>query len=224
MSQPHFTPAFFGFFRELSDHNTREWFAEHKPRYERDVLDPLLRFVSDLEAPLTSLAPHIAVVTKKQGGSLFRLHRDTRFSKDKSPYKTNAAAHFQHVVKREDRVGPGFYVHLAPGGCFGGGGIYHPDTVTLSAVRDRIATVPEAWSAVLAAGITVQGESLKRPPAGYEPTHPHLEWLKLKDFFAMDTYSEVDVCAPDFLDGYLESCRRIVPLMRFLAEANALAW
>ena len=104
----HFTPALFEFLRELADNNNREWFQDNKARYERDVRDALVQFVADFGDRLHEISPHMVADPKLSVGSIFRIYRDVRFSKDKSPYKTNAGMHFRHEVGREVH-GPGLH-------------------------------------------------------------------------------------------------------------------
>ena len=122
----HFTPVLFEFLSDLSENNNREWFQANKDRYERDVRDRLVQFVADFDSRLTEISPHMVADPRPSGGSVFRIYRDVRFSKDKSPYKTNAAIHFRHEVGRKVH-GPGFYLHLQPGSVFTGAGIWRPD-------------------------------------------------------------------------------------------------
>ena len=109
--EPHFTPALFKFLRELNKNNTREWFQANKDRYETDVRNPMLGFIADFAPYLEGLSPQFVAEPRRSGGSMFRIHRDTRFSKDKSPYKTHAAAQFGHA-RGKDVHAPGFYLHL----------------------------------------------------------------------------------------------------------------
>ncbi len=112
----YFGPELFAFLGELAAHNDRTWFAASKARYREHVEAPMKRFVEDAGIQLGELSPCYAQ------GSMFRIHRDTRFSKDKTPYKTNVAASFHHEAgRRRDHGVPGFYVHLAPGHCIGAG-------------------------------------------------------------------------------------------------------
>jgi len=221
--QAHFTPAFFKFLRELKSHNTRDWFARNKPRYEEAVKGPMLRFITDLEPHLRRISPHFSADPRPAGGSMFRIHRDVRFSKDKSPYKTNVGAHFSHLRGGRDAHAPGFYLHLEPVRSFGGGGLWHPDPPALKKIRDRIATQPKTWKAVRD-GIDVEGEALQRVPSGYDRAHPFADDLKLQDFYAMTEFSEREVLARGFMDRFVEVCRRTVPLMKFLTETLALPW
>src|SRR5688572_18527629 len=136
--EPYFTQRLFQFLTELKANNTRSWFESNRERYERDVKDPMLRFIADFGPRLKTVSPHFRADPRPAGGSMFRIHRDIRFSKDKSPYKTNVGAHFPHPKGGRDARAPGFYLHLDPGKSFGGGGLWHPEPEGLSMVRHRI--------------------------------------------------------------------------------------
>ena len=221
---PHFGRGLFRFLKELKAHNHREWFQANKDRYESEVKEPMLRFIADFGERLRTISRNFDADPRPMGGSMFRIYRDTRFSKDKSPYKTAAAAHFQYRHGGKDVHAPGFYLHLEPGECMGGGGLWHPDPATLQKVRDHIVNRTKDWKAIVDRGIAISGDGLKRPPAGYAPTHPFIEDLKRKDIYTMTQFSEADVCAPDFLDRYTEACRSAGPLVEFLTKALGLAW
>jgi uncharacterized protein (TIGR02453 family) len=216
--QASFGPELFGFLAELREHNERDWFAANKERYEADLLEPALAFVEDFEPHLHAISPHFRADARRVGGSLFRIYRDTRFSKDKTPYKTTAGIYFKHEQSKEVRA-PGFYLHLAPGDVFAGGGIWHPDTQTANAVREAIAADPDGWRAAVAGVRLGDGEALKRVPSGFDKDHPLADDLKRKDFAAIERLSEQEATAPLFLDRYAAACRAMAPLMRFLCGA-----
>jgi uncharacterized protein (TIGR02453 family) len=155
---------------------------------------------------------------------MFRIYRDTRFAKDKSPYKTHVAAHFRHKQTSADVHGPGFYFHLDPGGCFIGGGLWLPEPPSLKMVRDSIAYDPKGWGKVRRAVGEIEGEGLTRPPQGYDPAHPFIDDLKRKSFFASVAFSDAEVTGAGFLDRAAEACRSIRPLMKFLTEVVELDW
>src|SRR5262245_16529190 len=113
----YFKPALFKFLKDLAKNNNRPWFEENKARFERDVRDPLLSFIGDFASPLAKISKHYLADPRPSGGSMFRIYRDTRFAKDKSPYKTHVAAHFRHSAGKDVHA-PGFYVHLEPGQVF----------------------------------------------------------------------------------------------------------
>jgi uncharacterized protein (TIGR02453 family) len=224
MPDAYFTPRLFDFLTDLKAHNTRPWFESNRQRFERDVREPMLRFITDLRPRLKAISGHFRADPRPSGGSMFRIHRDIRFSRDKRPYKTNVGAHFPHLRGGRDAHAPGFYLHLAPGQSFGGGGLWHPDAPALKKVRDQIASRASGWEAVRRRRIPIQGEALKRVPPMYARDHPYAEDLKRKDFYTMRAFADRDVCARDFMDRFLESARAATPLVRFLTEALDLPW
>ena len=223
-SAPHFTPKLFKFLRELKRHNERAWFQANKPRYIADVQQPMLRFIADFATPLRKLAPAFEADARPVGGSMFRIYRDTRFARDKTPYKTHASAHFRHRQTSKDVHGPGFYFHLEPGECFIGGGLWLPEPPLLKKVRDGIAHDSATWRKLRRSVKEIEGEALIRPPQGYDPIHPFIEDLKKKSFFASVMFDEAEVCDPGFMERCAEACKSIRPLMRFLTEAAELDW
>jgi uncharacterized protein (TIGR02453 family) len=219
----YFTPGLFRFLRELKANNDRDWFAANKDRYTALVEAPMIRFITDLGERFARVNPSFAADPRRTGGSMFRIYRDTRFSKDKTPFKTAASAHFRHRAAAKGESVPGFYLHLEPGRCIGGGGIYHPDLAALKRIRDRMVSEPAAWSRVRAKRLVLQGESLQRPPRGYDPDHRFAEDLKRKDLYVLEEYSEKDVCGPRFLETYVATCAKAGPLLDFLCGALGLA-
>jgi uncharacterized protein (TIGR02453 family) len=227
-AKPSFTPELFAFLADLREHNDREWFAANKHRYESALLEPALDFVADFAPHLAKISPHLRADPRPSGGSLFRIYRDTRFSKDKSPYKTNVGIHFRHEAAK-DAHAPGFYLHLSPDEVFAGGGIWHPDTATALRIREAIVTDSDGWQRATRAGafaktFTLGGDSLRRPPAGFDAGHPFVDDLKRKDFFGWTRLSEEQVTAPGFVAEYARLCRSVWPLMRFLCEALELPY
>jgi uncharacterized protein (TIGR02453 family) len=218
VSDAQFSAELFEFLRELRRHNNREWFLENKARYESVVRDPMLRFIAEVGPRLRTIGRHFG------GGSMFRIYRDIRFSRDKSPYKTHAAAHFPHAASDRDVHAPGFYLHLEPAHCFAAAGLWHPDTTALEKVRERIARRSAAWQTVLRRRLRIEGERLSRPPRGYDATHPHIEDLKLKDIITRVTFPDAAVCGPRFPAMFVRACTTMSPLMEFLTKALNLAW
>ncbi len=223
-TQAFFTPALFRFLRDLQENNDREWFQANKDRFESEVRQPMLAFIMALGDPLQRLNKHFLADPRPLGGSMFRIVRDTRFSKDKSPYKTNVGAQFRHRECPRDVHSPGFYLHLEPGGCFVGAGLWHPDADSLRKVRERIVSHSKDWQALAKAGLEVHGDTLQRVPQGFDAKHPLAEALKLKDFYTDTALAERDLCAPDFLERFVGICRSNLPLMAFLTKALDLPW
>lgn len=223
MADRHFTPAIFKFLRELKADNSRDWFNANKDRYINDLKDPSLRFIVDFGSRLHKISPHFRADPRPQGGSLFRIYRDVRFSKDKSPYKTHAGLHFRHEAGK-DAYTPGFYLHIEPGSCFVGVGLWHPDNPTLKLIRDSIVADPRQWRRAVEgsrfrAHYTVTGDSLKRPPKGYDPDHPLIDVLKLKDFTALAPLTQKQITSAGFVDEFAGLCKDGGSLVKFICEA-----
>jgi uncharacterized protein (TIGR02453 family) len=227
-AKQYFGPLLFAFLRELQANNNRVWFLANKARYESAVRDPMLQFIADFGPRLHRISRHYIADPRPIGGSIFRIYRDVRFSSDKSPYKTNVGANFHHASAKDVHA-PGFYLHLAPGEVFVANGVWKPDSKTASRIRDAIVAGPQAWtraksSQAFKAHCVVGGDRLRRAPISYDPKHPLIEDLKLKDFLAMTTLSEADACSSDFIDRFQKACTAAAPFMRFLTTALDLPW
>jgi uncharacterized protein (TIGR02453 family) len=219
---PFFNESLFHFLGELRANNDREWFQANKARFETDVKEPMLAFIMAFAEPLQRINKHYVADPRPMGGSLFRIFRDTRFAKDKSPYKTNVGAQFRHRDCTKDVHSPGFYLHLEPGESFVSTGLWHPDPASLHRVRERIVSHTKEWQVL--GGLEILGDSLKRVPQGFASDHPCAEVLKLKDFYTHTPLTDREVCAPDFLERFTEACRRGTPLAAFLTKALELPW
>ncbi len=159
------------FLADLSENNTREWFAENKARYESSFLQPALALIEQLEKPLAKVAPLLRVEAKKMGGSLMRIYKDTRFSKDKTPYKTNIGIQFRHAAGKDVHA-PGIYFHVAIDECFVGAGIWKPEAEALSRIRQHIVANPATYRKAItnkrfAELYTMFDDRLKSAPRGY---------------------------------------------------------
>jgi uncharacterized protein (TIGR02453 family) len=218
-----FGPGLFSFLRDLRAHNDRDWFAANKQRYEEHLLEPALAFIEAFAPKLEKISPHFRADARPSGGSLFRIYRDTRFSKDKSPYKTNVGIHFRHE-RAKDAHAPGYYLHIGPDEVFAGGGLWHPDTASATRIREAMVDDPARWkratrSGAFAKRLQLGGDSLKRVPSWADAEHPLADDLKRKDFFGSTRLTEKGVIAPDFVDEYARICRAASPLMQFLCDA-----
>ena len=228
MTAPRFKPAFFDFLRELKANNERSWFEANKARYHADVRDPMLDFIAAFAEPLADISPHFVADPRANGGSLFRIYRDTRFSPDKTPYKTNAGAHFRHAAGK-DAHAPGFYLHLEPGACFAACGIWHPGGDALAEIRNAIIEDSASWTRMTQAKafrdtFTLMGQSLQRPPRGCDAAHPLIDDLKRKDFVAATVFHEADAIRPDFLQRFAQIARGGAAFVGFLSRAVGVSF
>ena len=209
------TPALFAFLRDLAAHNDRSWFHAEKSRFERDVKAPFHALVRALGAPLAAIDPNV----RADDGSVFRIYRDTRFAKDKAPYKTHVAAQFPYGAVRGPS-GAGYYLHLEPGDCFFVGGVHLPEPSVASRIRRILAERPDAWAAAKAsAGPLGEGPTLARVPKPWAADHPLADDLRRKSFTAWRRFSEDDVTRSDFLDRLVEAASGLAPLVRLVAPA-----
>ncbi|MGH8212118.1 MAG: DUF2461 domain-containing protein [Rhodanobacteraceae bacterium] len=226
MPDTYFSPATFRFLRALSRNNNRAWFKAHQAEYEHDVREPYLRLIGDLQAPLSRISRHFRADPRKVGGSLFRIQRDVRFAGDKAPYKAWAGARFFHERRRE-RPAPSFYLHIAPGDCFMGAGIWHPESDTLKKLRAFIADNPAAWkraahSKAFRDRYEFRGESLSRAPQGYREKHELIEDLKRKSQAAGCGFDDKLACSSELKPLVIENFRRLAPLVDYLCAALEL--
>jgi uncharacterized protein (TIGR02453 family) len=223
MAKRHFTPSLFTFLKDLDANNEREWFHEHKDRYLNSVQEPAMEFIIDFKPKLQQISPHFTAEAKTVGGSLFRIQRDTRFSKDKTPYKPNTGMQFRHESAK-DAHAPGLYLHLQPGECFAGVGLWRPETKVAYQIREHISEHPKEWKkATQGKRFTdvweLGGESLKRPPKGFDEDHPLIEDLKRKDFIASTRLTQKQITSEGFIDEYTKLNKRAAPFMEFLCNA-----
>jgi len=214
------------FLRQLERHNDRTWFLRNKERYEENVREPALEFIRTMASHVGRISPHLVADDRKVGGSLMRVHRDVRFSKDKRPYKTNVGIQFRHDAGRDVHA-PGLYFHVDPGSVFLGAGMWHPDREALAAVRDAIVDDPAGWRRArdgkkFRAAWRLGGEALKRPPRGFDPEHPMIEDLKRTDHIALCELTHDDVVRPDLVRLVAERFARARDYLGWIAGAVGL--
>lgn len=219
----YFTEDTFKFFRALARNNNRDWFNDNKQRYLDHVRDPFLAFIRDLDPKLREISSHYRASDKANGGSLFRIYRDTRFSKDKTPYKTWAGARFFHADVGK-RGGPVYYLHLQPGNVFLGAGMWHPPTPITQQVRSFLQNNPRAWTrAVSDPGFKrkfrLAGDSLKRTPRGFDPDHPLADDIRRKDFIVISEFTDAQALSSRFLNLYVRRCAAASDFMDYLCAA-----
>lgn len=223
MTPSVFKPSLFKFLNDLKEHNNRDWFQANKERYLKDVKEPGLQFIVDFGPHLLKISPHFRCDPRPNGGSLYRIYRDIRFSKDKTPYKTHAGIYFAHEESKDVCL-PGFYLHFQPRNCFVGMGLWHPDNASLKLVRQHIVDHPDQWSTavsdpLLQERFKLTGRTLKTHPRGFDPDHELIDVLRMKDFTAMTPLKQGDVTAPGFIDEVAALCRAGSGLVQFLCQA-----
>ena len=208
------------FLRRLRRHNDRDWFQAHRDEYEREVRAPMLALIERLETDLRAVMPELVASPRV---SMYRLHRDTRFSPDKTPFKTNVAAVFPHRDLGKHQ-GAGLYLEVAPGWVWVGGGMYAPETPQLQAVREHIAGHTRQFRAIVespafkrAVG-SLDGEKLQRVPRGFPADHPAAEYLRFRQFLAGREFPASLATSPRFYAEVLKVFREVAPLTRFLNE------
>ena len=221
-----FTPATLSFFRGLARNNAKPWFEAHRADYEQAVVAPIRALIDEMDVRLARFAPEITGHPKR---SMFRIYRDIRFSKDKSPYKTNAGCWFWHrdadprVGDNAEGGGAGFYFHLQPGSSFTGAGIWMPPRPLLAKLRDAIAEDPRGFERVVKHpgfvrrfGGLDDDHTLKRMPRGFAETHPAARWLKYQSFVAGRALSDNQVTSPRLAALLQEDFSKLLPLVRWL--------
>ena len=217
------SPSTLQFLSDLKENNNRDWFTANKARYEAAHKE-FLQFTDALITGIGQFDPGIAHYTAKD--CVFRIYRDVRFSKDKSPYKTHFGAHVTAAPKKSEiHTRAGYYLHLEPGGTFLAGGAYLPESNWLKAIRQEIAYCTEEFEGILNNPDfsryfgTLEGEKLKKLPGGYAADHPAIEWLKHKSFLASHSCTDLQVVQPDFLQHCAGVFQALHPFDQFLNRA-----
>ena len=219
---PGFPRETLRFLRELKANNNREWFQARKDVYEEKVKRPMVELVLALGGALRGFAPELQTDPKR---AIFRIYRDTRFSPDKSPYKTHIAAHFSPSGAGRD-VGAGLYFHVDPAeGLFVAAGIYMPGSEPLRLLRAHVAGQPDQLRAILAGRKLsklyggLQGDQLTRPPRGYNPDDPALDLLRWKQYCIWFERPARLACSPEAFPVILDGFATAMPLVRYLNQA-----
>ncbi|HUE87416.1 MAG TPA: DUF2461 domain-containing protein [Vicinamibacterales bacterium] len=216
---PVFTAKTLSFLRSLKRNNDQAWFHARRDQYETHVRTPMMAFVERLADDFRTMAPELAADTKV---SLFRPFRDTRFSENKAPLKTNIAAVFPHRALGRMN-GAGLYFEVAPGWVWIGGGIYAPDSSQLHAIREHIAGHHRQLDRIVSApGFQklggLEGDRLTRVPRGYPKTHPAARFLVHRQFMGIREEAGAFATRADFYRQLLATFKQFVPLCRFLNE------
>ncbi len=210
------------FFKMLKRNNNREWFEKHKEEFEIYTKSPMQSFIFSLQTHFARFAPEFDLNPKR---SIFRIYRDIRFSSDKTPYKTHIAAHFVLRGKPKGFIGSGYYLEIAPGELYIGGGIYIPDGDQLKKIRKTIATRGKEFLSIVGNRrfkklfAPFEWAKLQRIPKGYEENHPMAEWLKYKQFFVGVSLPESKCYRASFVKETAKICEELTPLVKFLNSA-----
>ncbi|MBI4464462.1 MAG: DUF2461 domain-containing protein [Acidobacteria bacterium] len=218
---PGFPPEALVFLAALRKHNIRVWFQARKETYERAIKSPMTELILSIGEAFRGFAPEMVADPRV---SFYRIYRDTRFSRDKSPYKTQAAAVFP-VRGLPKNSGPGLYFHISPDEVLMGGGIYMPEPRLLRAVRQRIAEKPEEFFSILQANKfrrtfgDLEGEQLKSMPKGFSADHVAARYLRYKQFLFGNVHPSPLATSRRLLPTLLTCFETGMPLIRFLREA-----
>lgn len=224
-----FTPAALTFLRQLKRNNRREWFQPRKETFEAILLAPMREFVEEMDVRLATIAPEIGGSPKR---SIFRIYRDVRFSRDKSPYKTNLGCWFTalaagHGVGSETHgAGAGFYFQVEPGACLVAGGIWMPPRESLKQIREALAARPREFEKALGSpafkrrfGTLSEERVLTRVPKPWDASHPAAPWLRHASFTVSAPLTDADVTGPKLLAKVEKDVRLLVPMVRWLNSA-----
>jgi uncharacterized protein (TIGR02453 family) len=220
----YFSERSFKFMRSLARHNEREWFHAHKQDYEQHVRAPFLALIADLAPALHDVSEHYRADPKNVGGSLFRIHRDTRFSNNKAPYKEWQGARLFHARSKEVEA-PSFYLHLQPGNCFIGAGLWHPEPENLRRVRHFIVDNPGSWANAAHAPAFRKrfdlddSEMLVRPPRGYPDDFAYPDDLRRKNHVAIRMIDDATMTGPRLLTTLGKDLQQLGPFADYLCAA-----
>ena len=231
MGKRYFSTSAFQFLRELEANNEKSWWDANKDRYIEVIREPALDFINDFGARIEQISPHFTADTRTVGGSLMRPYRDVRFSKDKTPYKTNVGIQFRHE-RGKDVHAPGFYIHLEPRASFAGVGLWHPETKVARDIRQAIYEDPDSWEKATRRQAFSkewsisqdEDEYLKRVPREFDPDHPMADDLRMKSFIAGTRLTQAEVTSTSFADDLSARFGKAGPFIEFLCTSIGLAF
>lgn len=210
------------FFKKLKRNNNRPWFEKHKHEYEEFAKAPMQSLLATVQSEFAEFAPEFDMNPQR---AIFRIYRDIRFSKDKTPFKTHIAAHAVLRGMPKGFLGSGYYFHVDPDECFVGGGIYMPDGDQLKKIRSAVANRGKDFLAIVNDKRfkkrfgKIGGEKLQRIPKGYDESHPMAEWLKFKQFFVGVSLPGTACLKVGYTKTVVTVCQEAYPLVKFLNEA-----
>jgi uncharacterized protein (TIGR02453 family) len=205
----------FDFLKDIGKHNNRVWFEKHKDRYTGS-LDQMICFA---EALLEEMNKHDLIETPSGKKSLFRIYRDVRFSKEKTPYKTSWSGRFSRSTSS---LRGGYYYHIEPGNSYVSGGFFNPNPADLGRIREDIALNYPDWNKVLKSKARIfgvlEGECLKNAPSGYSINHPAIELLRHKQFILRHRFTDKEVLGPGFLTLLNNTFMQMRPYFDYMSE------
>ena len=220
----YFTPHSLKFLRSLARNNERAWFLAHKSDYEQHVRDPFQRLLTDLQPVLAQVSEHYRSEPRGNGGSLFRIHRDTRFANDKTPYKNWQGARLFHARSKQVEA-PAFYLHLQPGACFVAAGVWHPQPDTLRRLRHFIVDNPGSWKAAAHAAAfrrrydLESSEMLVRAPRGFPADFEFADDLRRRNFVAPRALDDATMTGPRLRQTLERDLQALAPFVDYLCAA-----
>jgi uncharacterized protein (TIGR02453 family) len=229
MTNKYFTGGVFDFLKDLERNNDKIWWDQNKDRYIRVIREPSLEFINDFGVELKKISPELVADTRTVGGSLMRPYRDVRFSKDKTPYKTNIGIQFRHA-QGKDVHAPGLYLHIEAGSCFAGAGLWKPEAKVARQIRQAIYDDPSTWKAAtkskrFTSTWSLDGgddDYLKRIPSEFTDDHPFPDDLRLKSFIAGAKLTQKQVTSDGFVSELSAMFERASDLTGFLCRAIGL--
>lgn len=205
------------FLRDLTKNNDREWFNANKSRFQVEY-SGMAEFADEL---LDLMNGHDSIETPSGAKSLFRIYRDTRFSKDKTPYKNHFSGHFTRAGK--SRRG-GYYFHIEPGASFIAGGFWNPNPEDLKRIREEIAAEPAPLKKILNSKsfketfVALQGDALKTAPKGFDKEHPEIKLIRMKQFIATRKFADKEVQDPNFAHAVNDTFQKMRPWLDYMSE------
>lgn len=207
----------FYFLKELSKNNNRDWFAKHKDRYIKEH-ECMIAFA---DALLAEMNRHDHIETPSGKRSLYRIYKDTRFSKDKTPYKNNFSGGFRRATKK---LRGGYYFHIQQGNTYVAGGFFGPNPEDLKRIREDIARNYEDWRKLFADKSfkqtfnKLQGEQVQTSPKGFSKDHPAIDLLRYKQFILKHSFTDKEVLAPGFLEQVNKTFKSMRPFFNYMSE------
>ncbi len=225
MNEINIPKSGFDFLKKLRRNNNRDWFLKNKFLYEENLKSPLQRVIVELEKVLSQKTPGIRFDPKK---SIYRINRDVRFSNNKDPYKTNIAASFISYRLNKKDESPGLYLHIEPGNCFIGGGLYMPSGEQIRKIRELINQDPLVFKKIISApnvkkyfgGLT--GKKLKKAPRGTPVNHPNIELLRWTQFTYIKHYEDSAFQKGNLAKIVQKEFSSMMPLVNWLNKAMTL--